>query len=146
MQAARALAKRYRTKLNLRAQLTAASLLVLFLQRELGDHLLSHSLSLPTCELSWWVAIVVIVVVIVAAARAPLPMAVAKVLELWVEFEDSSWLDLFWLVLSRFGRVCGQFHLMSCLGWANEHSMYSNVCLCGYTNIGPRISTCRPSN
>lgn len=104
------------------------------------------SLSLPTCELSWWVAIVVIVVVIVAAARAPLPMAVAKVLELWVEFEDSSWLDLFWLVLSRFGRVCGQFHLMSCLGWANEHSMYSNVCLCGYTNIGPRISTCRPSN
>lgn len=50
MQAARALAKRYRTKLNLRAQLTAASLLVLFLQRELGDHLLSHSLSL--CQLA----------------------------------------------------------------------------------------------
>lgn len=135
MQAARALAKRYRTKLNLRAQLTAASLLVLFLQRELGDLLLSLPislslpLSLPTCELSWWVAIVVIIVVVVvaAAARAPLPMAVAKVLELWVEFKDSTWLDLFWLVLSRFGRVCGQFHLMSCLGWANEHSMYSKV-------------------
>lgn len=46
MQAARALAKRYRTKLNLRAQLTAASLLVLFLQRELGDLLLSISISL----------------------------------------------------------------------------------------------------
>lgn len=45
MQAARALAKRYRTKLNLRAQLTAASLLVLFLQRELGDLLLSLSIS-----------------------------------------------------------------------------------------------------
>lgn len=52
MQAARALAKRYRTKLNLRAQLTAASLLVLFLQRELGDLLLSLSISLSLCQLA----------------------------------------------------------------------------------------------
>lgn len=137
MQAARALAKRYRTKLNLCAQLTAGSLLVLFLQRELGDLLLSLSislslpLSLPTCELSWWVAIVVIIVVVVvaAAARAPLPMAVAKVLELWVEFEDSTWLGLtcFGLSWVDLGVCVGSFTW--CLALAG---LTSTVCIVKY--------------
>lgn len=92
---------------------------------------LSLPLSLPTCELSWWVAIVVIIVVVVvaAAARAPLPMAVAKVLELWVEFEDSTWLGLtcFGLSWVDLGVCVGSFTW--CLALAG---LTSTVCIVKY--------------